>query len=108
MVEILSMLGLNLPYLVAGFSGGFVTLTFVRMPRGRAVLTVPAGALCANYLTAVVEWQFKVPTSVDLGCAFVVGIIAIKLVRKIYKQGAEAIPMVQDADDYQPSEEPTK
>lgn len=87
MIEILKQLGFNLAYIVAGFSGGVVTLLFVNLERNKAVLTIFACALTANYLTAWIQHYLQLPAGAELGSAFVVGIIGISLVRGIYKRG---------------------
>lgn len=86
-LKIMGLFGLNLPYLVAGFSGGAVMLVFVQTDRGRAVAATIGGALVANYMASVVQVYLKFPDATALGCAFMCGLLAPKIVKGLYKRG---------------------
>lgn len=89
MIQILAALGFNVPYLVAGFSGGVVMLTFVSTNRPRAIAACLGGALVANYLASVLQFYVKAPDVTALGCAFICGLIAPKIAKGIYNRGSK-------------------
>jgi hypothetical protein len=86
-LKLLPLLGFNLAYIVAGFSGGIVTLIFVQTSRNRAVTGTLGGALTANYLAQPVLKFLSLPPTAELGGAFICGIVAIKIVNGIYNRG---------------------
>ena len=85
---ILDKLGFNVAYIVAGFSGGVVTLVVVEIPRGKAALTVLVGALVSNYFTRIAQHYLQLPSATELGCAFIVGIAAIQIVKRIHARAS--------------------
>lgn len=106
MMEIMALVGFNLAYIVAGFSGGVVTLIFVQTDRRRAIAGTMGGALVANYLAQPLLKWLSLPATAELGGAFICGIVAIKIVKGIYLRGerfAEGKSINNDPDN-QPKE----
>jgi hypothetical protein len=109
-MEILKLLGFNIQYIVAGFSGGIVTLIFINMERSKAALSVLGGALVANYLAQPVilfvgrAMGVQIPLSAELGGAFICGLVAIKIVKGIYNRGEKfekgepVRPLIEEED----------
>lgn len=74
-------LGVKLATLVAGFAGGVVSLSYVRqLTKGQAFLAVITGSISAGYATPVVNHFFNLPTSLENGVAFIVGLTAMNII----------------------------
>ncbi len=74
-------LGLKLGPMIAGFAGGVVSLSNLRsLTYPQALMAVVAGALCANYLTPSAVKVFAIPAELNLGIAFVIGLVGMNIV----------------------------
>lgn len=80
-------LGLKLAWIVAGFAGGVVSLSFVRnLTVFQAVLAVFTGAVSAGYLTPAAVHYLSLSSSEIANCAaFVIGITAMNVIPGIIK-----------------------
>lgn len=80
------VLGIKLAVIVAGFAGGVVSLSFVKvLTKQQAALAVFTGAVTANYLTPAVASYFTALQSYENPTAFVVGITAMNIIPGLLK-----------------------
>lgn len=79
--------GIDLGLLMAGFFGALIlALSTKNQTPGKAISSIFAGAICANYLTPV-ALNFMpevVQTNAKYGTAFVMGFIGLKVLEIIY------------------------
>lgn len=83
-----AILGVKAAWLVAGFAGGVVSLSFLRsLTPAQATLSVFTGALTAAYMTPVaVQWA-GLADRADLanGVAFLIGLSAMNTIPGVIK-----------------------
>ena len=80
-------IGIDLGLMLAGFFGALIlALTAKNQTPGRAITSILAGALCANYLTPIA--LHFMPESIQLngkyGAAFIMGFNGLKSLELIY------------------------
>jgi len=80
-------IGIDLGLMLAGFFGALLlALTAKNQTPGRAITSIFAGALCANYLTPIA--LHFMPESIQnngkYGAAFIMGFIGLKTLELIY------------------------
>lgn len=79
--------GIDFGLVTAGFFGALIlALTTKNQTPGKAVTSILAGALCANYLTPVVlEFMpVGIQNNGKYGAAFIMGFIGLKTLELIY------------------------
>lgn len=93
--------GIKLAYMIAGFAGGVVSLSYVRsLTKMQAFGAVVTGTLVANYVTPVMQHYLTMPVALENGAAFIVGLCSMNIVpgilglsarwrREQSRQGAE-------------------
>lgn len=82
--------GLKLAYMIAGFAGGVVSLRYIKdLNWWQGLLSVATGALVANYMTPILQFYLKMPESLEFGCAFIVGFIALNLMGGIFRRSEQ-------------------
>jgi hypothetical protein len=78
--------GLKLPFIIAGFIGGVVSLKFVKdLNKWAALLAVFTGAAGANYVTPVVLHYVKLDPALEYPAAFMIGLTALNIIPLIIK-----------------------
>ena len=80
-------IGIDLGLMLAGFFGALIlALTAKNQTPGRAITSIFAGALCANYLTPIA--LHFMPESIQnngkYGAAFIMGFIGLKTLELVY------------------------
>jgi Na+/proline symporter len=80
-------IGIDLGLMLAGFFGALIlALTAKNQTPGRAISSILAGALCANYLTPIA--LHFMPESIQVngkyGAAFIMGFIGLKTLELVY------------------------
>jgi hypothetical protein len=76
-----SIPGVKLAYLIAGFAGGVVSLTYVRpLNKWQGCLAIITGALGSNYLTPMLMHYAKFDTPLEHGSAFIIGLCAMNII----------------------------
>lgn len=79
--------GIDIGLLLAGFFGAFIlALTTKNQTVGKAITSILAGALCANYLTPI-ALNFMpeyIRDNGKYGTAFIMGFIGLKTLETIY------------------------
>jgi Na+/proline symporter len=80
-------IGIDLGLMMAGFFGALIlALTAKNQTPGRAITSIFAGALCANYLTPIA--LHFMPESIQnngkYGAAFIMGFIGLKTLELVY------------------------
>jgi hypothetical protein len=83
----LTMIGIDLGLMLAGFFGALLlALTSKNQTFGRAVTSIFAGALCANYLTPIALHFMPeaIQNNGKYGTAFIMGFIGLKSLELIY------------------------
>jgi hypothetical protein len=80
-------IGIDLGLMLAGFFGALLlALTAKNQTPGRAITSIFAGALCANYLTPIA--LHFMPESIQnngkYGAAFIMGFIGLKTLELVY------------------------
>jgi Na+/proline symporter len=80
-------IGIDLGLMLAGFFGALIlALTAKNQTPGRAISSILAGALCANYLTPIA--LHFMPESIQnngrYGAAFIMGFIGLKTLELVY------------------------
>ncbi len=82
-----SNFGIDLGLISAGFFGALIlALTTKNQTPGKAITSITAGSLCANYLTPIVL-QFMpigIQENGKFGAAFIMGFIGLKTLELIY------------------------
>ena len=74
-------LGLKLSTMIAGFAGGVVSLANLKsLTYFQGVMAVVAGALTANYLTPAAVRMLSLTPELNLGIAFVIGLVGMNIV----------------------------
>lgn len=81
-----AMFGVKVAFLVAGFAGGVVSLSFVRdLTKVQSAIAVFTGAAVAAYGTPVFSHLMSVTPSMENGVAFVAGLTAMNIVPGVIK-----------------------
>jgi hypothetical protein len=81
-----SLIGIKLTIAVAGFLGGVIQLSFNRtLSVWGAMLSVLAGVCSAAFGTPLLSWYYTLPTSLENGIAFLMGLLGMLLTGKIYQ-----------------------
>lgn len=82
-----SVLGVKLAWLVAGFAGGVVSLSFVRnLTWFQAALAVFTGAVSAGYGTPILMHYMSINSpELSNGAAFAIGITAMNIIPGLLK-----------------------
>jgi purine-cytosine permease-like protein len=80
-------IGIDLGLMLAGFFGALIlALTAKNQTPGRAITSIFAGALCANYMTPIA--LHFMPESIQIngkyGAAFIMGFIGLKTLELVY------------------------
>jgi Na+/proline symporter len=80
-------IGIDLGLMLAGFFGALIlALTAKNQTPGRAIISIFAGALCANYMTPIA--LHFMPESIQIngkyGAAFIMGFIGLKTLELVY------------------------
>ena len=86
MIDLLREWGIDLPLIMAGFSGGFATLIRnkgLNWAEKAAILS--SGGLTANYITPLVAEFINVSENSYLGMAFFVGFGGLKFTEKVFE-----------------------
>jgi hypothetical protein len=85
MSEITSgLLGIKYAPTLAGIFGALASLSFrVGFTYPQCFFAICTGIACANYLTPVCVYYLSLPSSIELACAFVLGITGTNLVAGI-------------------------
>lgn len=92
MNEFLISIGVKASSLIAGLSGGIISLTYEdKITPYRAAMLIITGGICASYLTPIViDWANKIATVGDHaenGGAFIIGLLSMKIVGGLLKLG---------------------
>ena len=86
MIDILKELGIDLPLIMAGFSGGFATLMKNKgLSWGEKAVVLGSGGMIANYITPLVAEFINVSENSYLGMAFFVGFGGLKFTEKVFE-----------------------
>lgn len=95
MLKFLQEIGIDIAILIAGLSGGLVSLRKdEKLSTKQKILTVLSGGLIATYLTPIflrlAEKLIGTDTKIEYGLAFVIGYMGLKaielLITKLFKQ----------------------
>ncbi|MCG9107788.1 hypothetical protein LH433_13815 [Laribacter hongkongensis] len=74
----LSALGFKAPYLLAGFAGGVISLSYARsLSKPQMAAAVFGGAMASNYLTPMAVHYASIPADFAIGTGFVLGLCAL-------------------------------
>ena len=86
MIDLLREWGIDLPLIMAGFSGGFATLMRNKGLNWAEKATIlGSGGLTANYITPLIADFINVSQSSFLGLAFFVGFGGLKFTEKVFE-----------------------
>jgi hypothetical protein len=92
MIDLLREWGIDLPLIMAGFSGGFATLIKNKaLSWSQKTTVLGAGGLSANYVTPLLADFINLSQNSYLGLAFFVGFGGLKLVEKMFEKIEEKI-----------------
>lgn len=83
-----SAIGLKIAYIVAGFMGGVISLSFIKQLNGwQAFIAVFTGSISAGYGTPIAVYYITGLQSPALenGAAFVIGLTAMNIIPGIVK-----------------------
>jgi hypothetical protein len=87
MLEYLKELGIDVPLIMAGFSGGFATLLRNKSLKwSEKAVVLGSGGMSANYITPLLADFLKVSENTFLGLAFFVGFGGLKFVEYIFEK----------------------
>jgi len=85
MIRILTELGLELPSLIAGLLGGFISLTYEREKTSpaKAAFLILTGACTAGYLTPMVAEYGNIGENLQVGLSFIIGLSSMHIIKSI-------------------------
>lgn len=90
------MLGLKVVPGIAGFVGGCLALSFVQgLNRFQAFVTVAAGAAAGTYLQPLTSHYLDLPTAMDGGIGFLLGLVGMGLAGWIVKAANDPISAIE-------------
>lgn len=79
--------GIVIAYLVAGFAGGLVSLSYVNPTSfWKGLVAICTSMIVANYLTAIFQSYMELRPQLEHGCAFIVGMVAQFIVVGIFRK----------------------
>jgi hypothetical protein len=86
MIDLLKELGIDVPLIMAGFSGGLATLLKNKTLKwSEKALVLGSGGVSANYVTPLLAEFLNVSQNTFLGLAFFVGFGGLKFVEAIFE-----------------------
>jgi hypothetical protein len=87
MLEYLKGIGIDVPLIMAGFSGGFATLLRNKSLKwSEKAVVLGSGGMSANYITPLLASFLNVSEDTYLGLAFFVGFGGLKFVEYIFEK----------------------
>ena len=102
MLEYLKEIGIDVPLIMAGFSGGFATLLRNKSLKwSEKAVVLGSGGMSANYITPLLADFLKVSENTFLGLAFFVGFGGLKFVEYIFEKIHKKVDNEKLLDDTQ-------
>ena len=87
MIDLLKELGIDVPLIMAGFSGGFATLIKNKTLKwSEKAVVLCSGGMSANYITPLFAELLNVSEGTFLGLAFFVGFGGLKFVEYLFEK----------------------
>ena len=87
MIDLLKELGIDVPLIMAGFSGGFATLLKNKTLKwSEKAVVLGSGGMSANYVTPLFAELLNVSEGTFLGLAFFVGFGGLKFVEYLFEK----------------------
>lgn len=78
--------GLKIAFMIAGFLGALVSLSFLHgLTRLQVFTSLVVGIATANYVAPVAIYWLKIPPQIELGTAFLMGLLAMNIIPALLK-----------------------